>query len=266
MNHIRIGESMFICILCGTMSGCGGGLICDYLGFFRENSFMTYKPSMFEVNNYKGTATLTRSFILAILYYILITPYYTPWVGYTILDKNSGHTVVILIQVINMCIQELLGNNYDLFTLLAVYIQKLLLLPTIIQPVIHAPTHKPTANITTTTNNTTVGIMLQPVLLQKSTASNSAVSQLLSDHHLASYLSDEREGLGRPLAKCDNGIYDDEYIVEDYLNSIIDNNYDNDDMYDYDGSYTNTSGGGGGGKRRGHKGSKKSAKGGRGRK
>ena len=114
--------------------------------------------------------------------------------------------------------------------------------------------------------------MLQPVLLQKSTASNSAVSQLLSDPHLASYLSDEREGLGRPLAKCDNGIYDDEDIVEDYLNSIINyNNYDNDDMYDNDDAYTNNNstnnnGGGGGGKRRGHKGSKKSAKGGRGRK
>jgi hypothetical protein len=100
VNSKRISESVLTCILCGTLSACGGGLLHDWFSMSRSESFVSViSPAIFSIGDYTSSATLTRSFICAVTYYIVLNPTgYLPLGGFS-LTKGEGHMLIIGLQV-----------------------------------------------------------------------------------------------------------------------------------------------------------------------
>lgn len=135
LNAIKISKSMLTCILCGIFSGCGGGLISDYFGFYREHSFVPRTPSIFEINNYFASKAFTKSSLLSILYYVLVSSDYFPWRN-PLLSMRAGHTVIVGIELIHLVLHEL--SNVDVFTTISIVLQRALSIPAMIPPVIES--------------------------------------------------------------------------------------------------------------------------------
>jgi len=115
VNHVRIGQSLFTCILCGTLSACGGGLLSDWLGFFHEKSYVFISPPSFmQPNRYDAAAALTKSFYLSCLYYTLL---HLP--DQFAFSKTSGHLVVGLIQVAYYLFHSCFPDGHDIFHVLS---------------------------------------------------------------------------------------------------------------------------------------------------
>lgn len=64
----RYSNSFLTVVACGTLAACGGGLLADITGVNRP---VSSSLGIFKSGNYKTTATLNRSFWLALLYYFL---------------------------------------------------------------------------------------------------------------------------------------------------------------------------------------------------
>eukprot|EP01039_Chlorochromonas_danica_P007295 gene7295-8073_t len=98
LNSAAIRRSHFVCILCGTLAGCAGGLTCDILGFLRsEEPFAPNKtPSILRIDNWSASATLNRCFWCAVIYFCLISPgvlFDEPFTA------ASGHSILVMINV-----------------------------------------------------------------------------------------------------------------------------------------------------------------------
>lgn len=129
VNHLRISQSALTCVLCGTLSGCGGGLLTDWLKMNNEKDAftLTKTPSMFAPKMFKSTVALNRSFLCACLYYVMLNQHgYMPW-SYTF-TKEFGHLTVGLLQIANYLLSEL--GQGDVFQMTSSFILKELLLVT----------------------------------------------------------------------------------------------------------------------------------------
>ena len=118
-SAFKLRDSVLTCLLCGTFSACGGGLIGYWLGFYRSPSFtITSTPAVFSISNQKAPTTLYRSFILAVIYYGLLNPtQYLPWRrGAT--EKESAHLVIGVLQLMH-CIFTQLSSDLDIYAHIA---------------------------------------------------------------------------------------------------------------------------------------------------
>jgi uncharacterized membrane protein YeiH len=131
VNSERISQSAITCILCGTLSACGGGLLTDWLGLLRPKQAFTATatPSMFIPGKYGSTATLNRSFLLAVLYFCLLNQHgYLPW-SYQ-MPKELGHLVIGAIQVLHCLVSGALFPGLDVFQLISTFILQSVLMIT----------------------------------------------------------------------------------------------------------------------------------------
>jgi hypothetical protein len=132
VNPVRISQSTLVCILSGTFSGCGGGLLGDWLGVLKSPSFTFMQtPSVFRLEEKRASSTLTKAFVLACLYYCLVTHDYVPaLLGFEgpFLSKDEGHAVIVAMNVLNHTIKAIFPK-IDLFVETFQLLQKLLLVP-----------------------------------------------------------------------------------------------------------------------------------------
>ena len=118
-NPYKYKDSVLTCILCGTFSACGGGLLADWLGFFRTPTFtINSTPSIFSLSNKRALSTLSRSFCLAIIYYVLMNPSgYLPW-NTMVISKESGHLLICLLQLFHLLLITI-SSDLDIYGYLA---------------------------------------------------------------------------------------------------------------------------------------------------
>lgn len=114
LNAHKYKDSILLCLLCGTFSGCGGGLLGDWLGFLRQPSFIiTSTPAIYSIRNRKAATTVVRCFCMATLYYFLLNPSghfpYDP-----IVSKEGGHAVIGILLVVNAVV-AIVYKNADLY-------------------------------------------------------------------------------------------------------------------------------------------------------
>lgn len=119
VNHKRISESVLACIFCGTLSACGGGLLNDWFSFSRAPSFQSRtSPAIFSINNYAASATITRAFICACIYYAALNPCgYLPWDTFFI-SKEQGHLLVCTLQLVHFLSKQLVPD-LDIYQIIA---------------------------------------------------------------------------------------------------------------------------------------------------
>lgn len=99
-NSHRLSGSVLTCIISGTLSACGGGLITTYFDFFGTKSD-------FKLH------TLNKSFWLALLYYCLLNKNKDlPWDQQ--FSKEFGHSVIINLQLLNLVLQSV-KRDFDIF-------------------------------------------------------------------------------------------------------------------------------------------------------
>jgi hypothetical protein len=92
----KVSGSFFTCLLCGTFSACGGGLLVDWLGWTGRKSGDHLKMFRLGREGYNGTATLNKSFWLALLYYYLIIKREGPNLD---LPEQGGHAIIGLVSI-----------------------------------------------------------------------------------------------------------------------------------------------------------------------
>jgi hypothetical protein len=118
------------------MSGCGGSLISDWLGIFKDPSFtITSTPSVFVIDNYEASCAMRRSFILATIYYILVSPYNFPWnkeLHNSLVSTSSARLLIVILQILNFLLLEF--YKLDIYFYISEGIQRILLICPIITP------------------------------------------------------------------------------------------------------------------------------------
>ena len=118
VNARRISESIFTSIFCGTLSACGGGLLNDWLSISRSPSFQSKtSPAIFQVGNYAASATMTRAFICAVIYYVCLNPSGYIQLAYSPLSREQGHLLITTLQV-GHSFAKLIAD-FDMFQLVA---------------------------------------------------------------------------------------------------------------------------------------------------
>ena len=118
VNAKRISDSIFTCIFCGTLSACGGGLLNDWLSISRNPSFQSKtSPAIFQVGNYAASATMTRAFICAVIYYIALNPSSYISLSYAPLTREQGHLLIAILQL-GHSLAKLIAD-FDMFQLVA---------------------------------------------------------------------------------------------------------------------------------------------------
>lgn len=117
-NPLKLKNSPLTCLLCGTFSACGGGLIGDWLGFSRTPSFcVTSSPTIYSLSNKRALTTVCRSFCLAVAYYMMMNPSgYLPWE--TKMSRFDCHLVIVLLQVFHTALVTI-SSDLDLYGRLA---------------------------------------------------------------------------------------------------------------------------------------------------
>jgi hypothetical protein len=101
LNGDTYSRAYWLCILCGTVAACGGGILAEVFNFFSSSKSFTlrHKSSFLEIGKYGVSQTLNRSFWLALIYYILIS---SPEQFLPISCKYSkvtGHSIIALLQM-----------------------------------------------------------------------------------------------------------------------------------------------------------------------
>ena len=88
--------SPLVCLLCGTFSGCMGGILCDWLGFLRSPSFTaTATPGVFTSS--AGRKTIINAFVCSVVYYLYMNPAnYLPWSQGS---RSIGHLIIAVIHL-----------------------------------------------------------------------------------------------------------------------------------------------------------------------
>lgn len=87
-------------ILIGTITTCGGGVLCEFLGFLKPNSFSWGStPTLFGIDNYRVSASLNRCFWFAVLYVYLISDSNT-FLPSPNIDLVTAHSVMAILQVV----------------------------------------------------------------------------------------------------------------------------------------------------------------------
>ena len=100
-NVTDLPKSYFLCILCGTLAACGGGILAETLNFFSHSRSFTlrHKSKFFEIGNYNVSATLNRSFWLAVVYYLAISSPEEMGPFAFNFDRITGHSIIALLQL-----------------------------------------------------------------------------------------------------------------------------------------------------------------------
>lgn len=109
---LKISRSFFTCLLCGTLSSCGGGLLVDWLGWTGRRAGESLKIFQLYRDGYSGTATLNKSFWLALLYYCLLNvDNNVPW--QLQLSPHQGHLAISCISIFTHLFQSTFPENDD---------------------------------------------------------------------------------------------------------------------------------------------------------
>ena len=128
VNFERISQSVFVCILCGTLSGCGGGILADCMSLMRPSplSFSWSPPTLLQ-STPEGTAAalvLTRSFFWSCIYYVLLHPLRLQappqWMPFSLVLPLSGistgtytrpqaHLAITLLSLLHLGVTSLLS-------------------------------------------------------------------------------------------------------------------------------------------------------------
>lgn len=106
-NSSKISRSIFVCLMCGTLSGSGGRLFNDLFGMMRKtNSFtITETPRLFQIGSDETKSVVNRSFILGLVYYCLINVHgFLPW--RQIVTREVGHILLGLTQCLNFLLTQ----------------------------------------------------------------------------------------------------------------------------------------------------------------
>eukprot|EP00607_Mallomonas_marina_P006031 CAMPEP_0182430424 /NCGR_PEP_ID=MMETSP1167-20130531/40416_1 /TAXON_ID=2988 /ORGANISM="Mallomonas Sp, Strain CCMP3275" /LENGTH=246 /DNA_ID=CAMNT_0024615499 /DNA_START=318 /DNA_END=1058 /DNA_ORIENTATION=- len=114
----KIRDSVLTCLLCGTFSSCGGGIVGDWLGFYRIPSFTcTATPTIFSSSKKRALSAVCKSFVMSVIYYILMNPSgYLPWEPS--MSKGACHLVIVLLQVLNYTMLSV-STSLDLYAAIA---------------------------------------------------------------------------------------------------------------------------------------------------
>jgi len=113
----KIKNSSFMCLLCGTVSGFGGYFFGDWLGLYRNPSFVISKSPALFLRDRHAASYFYRSFSLSLLYYCLINPSgRMPWIG--AFEKVDARLVIVSIQIIHECVTYV-SHNFDIFAVIA---------------------------------------------------------------------------------------------------------------------------------------------------
>jgi len=99
VNFQRISQSLFTSLLCGTLSGSGGGLLVDWLGWTGRRAGDPVKMFSLHRDGFNGTATLNKSFWLALLYYRWLSKDRSP------ANVFQGHLIVGLLSIASYLFQ-----------------------------------------------------------------------------------------------------------------------------------------------------------------
>jgi hypothetical protein len=100
-NAERIAQSALTCILAGTFSACGGGILADCLSMLQTPSYVWRPPTMLQDSKegYAAARAITKSFFLATLYYLLRLPTSTQVLPLPTLNAPLARLVVALLQL-----------------------------------------------------------------------------------------------------------------------------------------------------------------------
>lgn len=132
LNANRISQSTVVCILTGTLSGCGGGLLADWLGLYNSQSFVPAEtPGIFRLEKKGAASALTKAAVLACVYYCLVAQDHVPsLVGFDrpLLSKEEGRAVIVTLQIVNFLITSLFPS-IEPFPIIWKCLQTLLLVP-----------------------------------------------------------------------------------------------------------------------------------------
>ena len=111
-----IRESMILALLCSVLSSNGGGLICNFLSLFSQNSFQIHTPTCLQ-NTEEGEKTrsnLICSLLLGLIYYIIVNPLqFFPWESLTPPQRFLGHSVVGYLAIF-LWLQSHLSSNCNI--------------------------------------------------------------------------------------------------------------------------------------------------------
>jgi hypothetical protein len=131
VNSERISMSAITCILSGTLSACGGGLLNHFLQLSSPDSMKSFTwssttPRIFSPQDYHATSALNRSFILSCLYFVLLNQHgYIPYVEGV--ARPQAHAIIITLQVANYFIQSVFPN-LDIFYILTWLLRSVLMI------------------------------------------------------------------------------------------------------------------------------------------
>lgn len=119
LNHVRISESLFTLVLCGALSGSGGGILGDLFGLYRNPSFVwtSVTPAILQPDRFEAVAALTRSFFLAIVYLLAMQKplVFGSEMPSHSLSRTQGHLLICSTQVVHLLYISLLPAAMDPF-------------------------------------------------------------------------------------------------------------------------------------------------------
>ena len=96
---------MTLCIICGTLSASGGGLLFYCVCIMKKIVFEIhdFNPLLFLKEHDNSASSLNRAFFLALFYYCMLNVHsYMPWS--TQVPMERGHSFLSLMQVMNFLI------------------------------------------------------------------------------------------------------------------------------------------------------------------
>jgi hypothetical protein len=108
VNSERIKASLLTCILCGTLSGCGGGMLGDLFDLYypaeRKSMLVSKGLGFYRIRTSSVLANMSRSCLCAILYYSMINPSgYFYW-GSDYFSKEVAHFYIISLQLLHVLV------------------------------------------------------------------------------------------------------------------------------------------------------------------
>ena len=110
-NPRDISKSWIICIVSGILSFSGGTVLCDWLGLMRVNSYtMKSTPGIFRTGFYAVSRDVNCGFLLASLYYALVSEFHFPNLGIR-MPAMKARGLILLVQYAIFLLQVFLPHR-----------------------------------------------------------------------------------------------------------------------------------------------------------
>jgi uncharacterized membrane protein YeiH len=111
-----IQNSLFLALLTTVLSSNGGGLLCDLLSLFQQQSFQLRTPTCMQATAQgdRVRANLLRSLFLGVVYSLILNPFHIfTWPSLTQEQRVYGHSVIGCLCLL-MWIRDQLAPEVDL--------------------------------------------------------------------------------------------------------------------------------------------------------